>query len=159
VTFELTSGEVHEVKGYEALMELHDANPDKLLGDKGYDSDEIRDDLAARGIEPAIPPRSNRNEQIDCDRDAYKRRNLIERCVNRLEQFRRIATRYEKPPELTFQCYPLQPQGSGSKLSTRPSRYLVWRNLNGASVCGYGHAITHFLTQVFGTRACRGAAE
>jgi transposase len=34
VTFALTSGEVHEVKGYEALMELHDANPDKLLGDK-----------------------------------------------------------------------------------------------------------------------------
>jgi transposase len=30
------------------------------------------------------------------DREAYKRRNLIERCVNRLKQFRRIATRYEK---------------------------------------------------------------
>jgi hypothetical protein len=33
---------------------------------------------------------------IEYDRDAYKRRNLIERCVNRLKQFRRIATRYEK---------------------------------------------------------------
>jgi hypothetical protein len=33
---------------------------------------------------------------IDDDREAYKRRNLIERCVNRLKQFRRIATRYEK---------------------------------------------------------------
>jgi transposase len=33
---------------------------------------------------------------INCDREAYKRRNLIERCVNRLKQFRRIATRYEK---------------------------------------------------------------
>jgi hypothetical protein len=34
--------------------------------------------------------------QFNYDREAYKRRNLIERCVNRLKQFRRIATRYEK---------------------------------------------------------------
>jgi transposase len=89
----VTPGEAHEVKGYDALMQLHDVDPDKLLGDKGYDSDEIRDD--ARGIEPVIPPRSNRKTPIkyDC---SYKRRNLIERCVNRLKQFRRIATRYEK---------------------------------------------------------------
>jgi transposase len=49
-----------------------------------------------RGIEPAIPPRSNRTKQIGYDRDPYKRRNLIVRCVNRLKQFQRIATRYEK---------------------------------------------------------------
>jgi hypothetical protein len=52
--------------------------------------------LADRGIEPVIPPRSNRKTSIEYDREAYKRRNLIERCVNRLKQFRRIATRYEK---------------------------------------------------------------
>ena len=92
----MTGGEAHEVKGYDALMELHDINPDRLLGDKGYDSDDIRYDLAERGIEPVIPPRSNRKTPIEYDREAYKRRNLIERCVNRLKQFRRIATRYEK---------------------------------------------------------------
>jgi len=43
-----------------------------------------------------IPPRSNRKTPIEYDREAYKRRNLIERCINRLKQFRRIATRYEK---------------------------------------------------------------
>jgi transposase len=59
-------------------------------------SDEIRNDLAKRGIKPVIPPRSNRTTPIEYDRQAYKRRNLIERCVNRLKQFRRIATRYEK---------------------------------------------------------------
>jgi IS5 family transposase len=79
----VTGGEAHEVKGYDALMELHDINPDKLLGDKGYDSDDIRDDLAERGIEPVIPPRSNRKTPIEYDRQAYRRRNLIERCVNR----------------------------------------------------------------------------
>jgi transposase len=74
-------------------MELHDANPNKLHGDRGYDNDDIRNDLNARSIEHVIPPRSNRKPPIDYDCDAYKRRNLIERCVNRL---RRIAMRYEK---------------------------------------------------------------
>jgi transposase len=95
-----------------ALMELHDKAPDRLLGDKGYDSDNIRNDLAERGIEPVIPPRSNRKVPIEYDRETYKRRNLIERCVNRLKQFRRIAI---------FRCYVLRPHSSGSKLSTRPS--------------------------------------
>ena len=70
--------------------------PDKLLGDKGYVSDDIRNDLNARGTKPVIPPRSNRTTPIEYDRETYKRRNLIERCVNRLKHFRRIATRYEK---------------------------------------------------------------
>src|SRR6266700_3778068 len=96
LTFDVTGGEVHEVKGYDALMQLHEIDPAKLIGDKGYDSDGIRNDLAERGIEPVIPPRSNRKTPIEYDREAYKRRNLIERCVNRLKQFRRIATRYEK---------------------------------------------------------------
>ena len=95
LTFDVTSGEAHEVKGYDALMELHDNDPDRLLGDKGYDSDNIRNDLAERGIVSVIP-RSNRKVPIEYDREAYKRRNLIERCVNRHKQFRRIATRYEK---------------------------------------------------------------
>src|SRR5216117_2999623 len=96
LTFDVTGGEAHEVKGYDALMQLHEIDPAKLIGDKGYDSDGIRNDLAERGIEPVIPPRSNRKTPIEYDREAYKRRNLIERCVNRLKQFRRIATRYEK---------------------------------------------------------------
>ena len=96
LTFDVTGGETHEVKGYDALMELHDVHPNKLLGDKGHDSDSIRNDLNVRDIEPVIPPRSNRKTPIEYDREAYKRRNLIERCVNRLKQFRRIATRYKK---------------------------------------------------------------
>jgi transposase len=56
-----------------------------------YDSNAIRDDLKERVIEPVIPPKSNRTEPIGYDREAYKRRNLIERCVNALKQFRRIC--------------------------------------------------------------------
>jgi transposase len=49
LTFDVTGGEAHEVKGYDALMELHDINPDRLLGDKGYDSDDIRQRLGRSG--------------------------------------------------------------------------------------------------------------
>ncbi len=59
LVFELTGGQAHEVKGYDALMELFEAQPEKLLADKGYDADAIRDDLEQRGIEPVIPPKAN----------------------------------------------------------------------------------------------------
>lgn len=99
-------------------MELHDVDPDRLLGDKGYDSDAIRDDLEERGIEPVIPPRSNRTMPIDYGRDAHKRRNLIERRVNRLKEFRRIATRYEK----TARAYPSMLCIASTLLWIRPRR-------------------------------------
>ena len=77
LTFDVTAGEAHEVKGYTALIELHDVAPDRLLYDKGYDSDAIRDDLTKRGIEPVIPPRSNCKTPIGYDHEAYKRRNSL----------------------------------------------------------------------------------
>jgi transposase len=43
-----------------------------------------------------IPTRSNQRRRREFDRAAYTERNRVERCVNRLEQFRRVATRYEK---------------------------------------------------------------
>ena len=77
-------------------MELHDVIPTSSLATRATTATKFVTTLIARGIEPVIPPRSNRKTPIEYDREAYKRRNLIERCVNRLKQFRRIATRYEK---------------------------------------------------------------
>jgi transposase len=67
-----------------------------MLADKGYDSDEVRSSLLLKGILPVIPPKANRREHIDCDVVAYKDRNRVERMFNKLKQFRRIATRYDK---------------------------------------------------------------
>jgi len=67
-----------------------------MLADKGYDSDDVRDGLLLKGILPVIPPRANRKEHIACDFRAYKDRNRVERMFNKLKQFRRIATRYDK---------------------------------------------------------------
>ena len=67
-----------------------------MLVDKGYDGDGVRSALLMRNILPVIPPKANRREPISCDFKAYKDRNRIERMFNRLKQFRRIATRYDK---------------------------------------------------------------
>jgi hypothetical protein len=52
--------------------------------------------LRRRGIEPIIPSRSNRIRTTTFDKARYRERNVIERCINRLKQWRRVATRYEK---------------------------------------------------------------
>jgi transposase len=52
--------------------------------------------LRRRGIGAVIPTKENEQRQPDFDREAYRQRNRIERLINRLKQFRRIATRYEK---------------------------------------------------------------
>lgn len=48
------------------------------------------------GILPVIPPKANRKVPVACDFEAYNNNNRIERMFNRLKQFRRIATRYDK---------------------------------------------------------------
>ena len=67
-----------------------------MLADRGYDSDEVRAALLMKGILPVIPPKANRKEPIACDFRAYRDRNRVERMFNKLKQFRRIATRYDK---------------------------------------------------------------
>jgi transposase len=68
----------------------------ELLGDKAYDSNSFRKSLRKDRIKPVIPGRSNRKKRIRHDKQAYKDRNVIERCYCRLKDFRRIATRYDK---------------------------------------------------------------
>jgi len=67
--------------------------PRLFLADKGYDGDAVRKSLLLAGINPVIPPKSNRREPIPRDFRAYKDRNRIERLFNKVKQFRRIATR------------------------------------------------------------------
>ncbi len=67
-----------------------------LLADRGYDSDYIRETLEERGASAVIPTRRNRKVQIPVDGHIYALRNRIERCFNKLENSRRLATRYDK---------------------------------------------------------------
>ena len=94
--FVLTGGEASDYKAVDDLIALPVAKPKLMLADKGYDSDDVRASLLLKGILPVIPPKANRREAIACDFRAYKDRNRVERMFNRLKQFRRIATRYDK---------------------------------------------------------------
>lgn len=89
---------------FEPLMKIPAPKPERLLADKGYDADRIRQSLVADKIEPVIPPRANRKGHIPCDFKAYKNRNQVERLFNRLKQNRRIATRYDKT-KLSFEAF------------------------------------------------------
>lgn len=68
-----------------------------ILGDKGYDADErVIEPLQAQGKTAVIPPRRNRKQLREYDKDLYKARHLIENFFAKLKQYRAIATRYDK---------------------------------------------------------------
>lgn len=106
MAFLLTVGERHEAVVFEQLMAQGAVKragggrprlrPRRVVGDKGYSSVTIRRYLRRRGIRLTIPRKSNECRRGKFDKSIYRQRNLVERCFNRLKQFRRIATRYEK---------------------------------------------------------------
>ena len=72
--------------------------PERVVGDKGYGGKRVRSYLRRRGIGAVIAGKDNecRRRRGGFDKEAYPQRNLVERLINRLKQFRRVATRYEK---------------------------------------------------------------
>ena len=103
--FVLTPGERHDtvafgalVKGGKVLRQGRGRPKHRsqyLMGDKAYGSQQIRQQLRQSGTTPVIPTRNNQKRRQRFNRGLY-RRNRVERLINRLKQYRRIATRYEK---------------------------------------------------------------
>lgn len=75
---------------------LRDHDPHYLIADKAYDCDEFLAEIRTRGSTPVIPARAGRTVTRRLLRRQYRRRNHVERFVNRIKHFRRVATRYEK---------------------------------------------------------------
>jgi len=84
--------------------------PDAVAADKAYSSRANRAYLRARGIKAVIPEKAdqtaNRKKKgsrggrpVSHDPDLYRERNTVERCINKLKQWRGLATRYDKTPE------------------------------------------------------------
>ena len=67
-----------------------------LLADKAYDTNEIIATARESGMNPVIPPKSNRREKRDYDRALYKLRHLVENGFLEFKQWRGVATRYAK---------------------------------------------------------------
>jgi putative transposase len=75
---------------------VDDIDADALIGDKGYDANHLIEKMKERKTEVVIPPKRDRKVQRVYDTVLYKERNKIERFFNKLKQFRRVATRYDK---------------------------------------------------------------
>jgi len=91
----LTPGQAHDSTAYAGLMDERDSDPGILLAERGYDSDDIRQDVRDRGGQPEIPTKRSRRVQHRVQRPIHARRFRIERCINRLKNCRRVATRYD----------------------------------------------------------------
>ncbi|WP_405918605.1 IS5 family transposase [Streptomyces sp. NBC_00728] len=116
LAFVLTAGQAGDAPAFTAVMARlrvprrrgrPRTRPDVVLADRAYSSRAIRDHLRKRGIRTVIPvPADQRGHRLRrgsrggrppaFDREIYKQRNTVERCINRLKQWRGIATRYEK---------------------------------------------------------------
>jgi transposase len=92
--FRLTGGQAADVTQAIPLLEGHAAQ--YALFDKAYDADSLLDWLRQQGFIPVIPPKSNRKEQRAYDKHIYKERHLVECCIGKLKQFRRVFSRFEK---------------------------------------------------------------
>jgi len=93
--FVLTPGQACDLEGADVLLPMVEAQT--VLADKGYDADErVIRLLEQAGKTVVIPPKRNRKDQREYDKELYKSRHLIENFFCKLKQFRAIATRYDK---------------------------------------------------------------
>ncbi len=102
----LTAGQAQESKSLERVVEAvrigrpgrgrPRRRPSRLAGDKGYSYRRIRRYLRRRRIRAVIPTRQDQRRSPHFDKEAYRRRNVVERCIARLKENRRLATRHEK---------------------------------------------------------------
>ena len=67
-----------------------------VVADRAYEGDETRNLITDRGYTPVIPPKSNRKQPWNYNREIYKRRNEVERLFRRIKAYRRVFSRYDK---------------------------------------------------------------
>lgn len=98
VIFMLSPGNCHDDPEGRVLLKGVEKGHDGacILMDRAYESDATRALAVEMGYVPVVPPKSNRFEPWEYDKELYKRRNEIERLFRRLKGFRRVFTRYDK---------------------------------------------------------------
>jgi transposase len=94
----LSSGEAGDgPQGRKLLKKLgHTKETIALLMDRAYEGDETRALAVSLGYTLVVPPKSNRKDSWEYDKEMYKKRNEIERFFRRYKRFRRVCTRYDK---------------------------------------------------------------
>ena len=98
ITFALSPGQAGDgPQGRKLISSLGSTSREVyLLMDKAYEGNATRNLAIGLGYIPVVPPKENRKEPWDYDKELYKLRNQVERLFNRIKRFRRIFTRYDK---------------------------------------------------------------
>ena len=96
VYFILSEGQESDSKYAIPVLSQVNIEGSDVLGDKGYDADKIIDYIYESGGEPTIPSKANRIIQRQNDWWLYKERHKVECFFQKLKNYRRIATRYDK---------------------------------------------------------------
>jgi transposase len=98
ITFSLSAGQAHDaVEGRKILKQLAGNQTIKyVIMDKAYEGEETRQLVMDLNFEAVVPPKSNRVEPWQYNKEMYKQRNEVERLFRRLKGFRRIFSRFDK---------------------------------------------------------------
>ena len=96
VRLHLTAGQIGDFRGADVLLADLPDETEEVIGDRGYDSKQIRLSLADRNITACIPPKKNRKSKPPYNWHLYKKRHLIENMFAKLKDWRRVATRYDR---------------------------------------------------------------
>jgi transposase len=86
---------------------------------EGYDADALCTELAKAEIETVIPAKNDRRDPLPHDREKHRWRNLVERLFNKLKNWRRIATSYDKTKNPTSASSHSRQSSFGYPLSTK----------------------------------------
>lgn len=106
VAIDTASAGPHESQLVQQLFDfmLTREMPQRVIGDKAYDSDRLDAELAQRGVELIAPHRSNRKpENVTQDRrplQRYRRRWTVERTISWIQHYRRLCIRWERSTTL-----------------------------------------------------------
>ena len=106
VAIDTTPAGPHESRLVQQLFDfmLTRQMPQRVIGDKAYDSDALDEELAQRGVELIAPHRANRKpENVTQDGRSlrrYVRRWTVERSIAWIQNFRRLCIRWEKSTTL-----------------------------------------------------------
>ena len=98
VAFTLSPGNAHDApEGRKLLNQLEKpTNSPAMIMDRAYEDNATRQLVLELGFVPVVPPKSNRVDPWEYNKELYKRRNEVERLFRRLKGFRRIFSRFEK---------------------------------------------------------------
>ena len=97
VTFSLSPGNAGDApEGRKLLKNLKGHEIKYVIMDRAYEGNETRQLVLELGFEPVVPPKINRLEPWEYDKEMYKKRNEVERLFRRLKGFRRIFSRFDK---------------------------------------------------------------